>query len=91
LFLTTDYVRGNGLGSPLTDAPRGLCLAAIAIALVACLLAGWRGALGIAVAGLVFFLWRRAAVRRIGGFTGDVAGALTELIEVAVLLTLAIR
>ena len=38
----------------------------------------------------VSFLLRRAFVARLGGTTGDSAGALLELAECAVLLTLAL-
>ncbi|MCP4210284.1 MAG: adenosylcobinamide-GDP ribazoletransferase, partial [Halieaceae bacterium] len=36
----------------------------------------------------VFMLVRRAALQRLGGFTGDVAGALVELVELSLLLAL---
>jgi adenosylcobinamide-GDP ribazoletransferase len=36
----------------------------------------------------VYFCWRRLWQQRIGGFTGDTAGAMIELQEVAVLLIL---
>jgi adenosylcobinamide-GDP ribazoletransferase len=39
----------------------------------------------------VFGAWRRACQRRLGGFTGDTAGALVEMIEVAVLVILALH
>ncbi|MBK6510545.1 MAG: adenosylcobinamide-GDP ribazoletransferase [Haliea sp.] len=39
----------------------------------------------------IFLLLRWAAMRRLGGFTGDVAGAQVELVEVALLLVLASR
>ena len=54
-----------------------------------CATAGWRGALVVAVAVLVFAVWCRACLRRLGGITGDTAGALVELVEVAVLVALA--
>jgi adenosylcobinamide-GDP ribazoletransferase len=40
------------------------------------------------LAGLILLVLRRAMLRRLGGFTGDTAGALVELTEVAVLLAL---
>jgi adenosylcobinamide-GDP ribazoletransferase len=88
LFLTTPYVRENGIGSALTGASRTPCLVAVAISAALCLLQGWRGVLALAVAMLVFWLWRRACMHRLGGFTGDTAGALTEMIEVGVLVAL---
>jgi adenosylcobinamide-GDP ribazoletransferase len=43
------------------------------------------------VAILVFAFWRHACLSRLGGFTGDAAGALAEMTEVAVLVALAVR
>ncbi|GLQ47186.1 adenosylcobinamide-GDP ribazoletransferase [Dyella lipolytica] len=91
LFLTMPYVRGGGLGTVLTNAPRGTCFVALAITAGLCLLGGWRGLLALAAATLVFGVWRMACLRRLGGFTGDTAGALAEMVEVAVLVVLALR
>jgi adenosylcobinamide-GDP ribazoletransferase len=90
LFVTTPYVRQSGIGSALTHASRVPCLVALAISVALCLLRGWTGLLAVAVAMAVFGLWRRACVQRLGGFTGDTAGALTEMIETAVLVALAL-
>ena len=56
---------------------------------LACLLAGWSGLLALLVAALAFALCRRALLRRLGGTTGDTAGAVLELLECAVLVALA--
>jgi adenosylcobinamide-GDP ribazoletransferase len=89
-FLVTPYVRAGGMGAPLKGASRlGCALALIAtLALVAC--AGRPGWLAAGVAAAVFWLWRRACLRRLGGMTGDTCGALVELVEVAVLVALAL-
>ena len=90
LFLGTPYVREGGLGSamaanlPARDGWRVLLGAALA-----CLLAGWSGLLALLVAALAFALCRRALLRRLGGTTGDTAGAVLELLECAVLVALA--
>ncbi|MNG38343.1 cobalamin synthase [compost metagenome] len=53
-------------------------------------LAGLSGLLAIVVA-LVVFVWLRGQLmRRLGGTTGDTAGALVELTECAVLVVLAV-
>ena len=39
-------------------------------------------------AAIVFVVLRQLALRRLGGFTGDVAGAQVELLELAVLFAL---
>ncbi|MCC4588316.1 adenosylcobinamide-GDP ribazoletransferase [Xanthomonas sp. NCPPB 1067] len=90
-FLSTPYVRANGLGSALSQAPRaGLWLALLA-GVAACTAAGLsRAAVCIGIATLVFALWRRACMRRLGGMTGDTCGALVELTETAVLVVLAV-
>jgi adenosylcobinamide-GDP ribazoletransferase len=86
-FLTTPYVRAGGLGSRLAAAPHWACVVALLLAVVFCLLLpGWRAVVGAAVAVLVFVLWRRACLQRLGGMTGDTCGALTELVEAAVLI-----
>ena len=51
---------------------------------------GWGWLLPLGVAGATLALWRRSMRRRLGGFTGDTAGALVEMTEAAVLLALAL-
>lgn len=88
-FLTTPYVRRAGLGTALAGAPRVASSAALVAGAAVCLAAaGWRGAVAIGAGLLVFACWRHACVRRIGGTTGDTAGALAELTEAAVLVAL---
>jgi adenosylcobinamide-GDP ribazoletransferase len=92
LFLTTPYVRSRGLGSQLAqEMPRGMSLAVVMM--TAILVAGWLGRNGIVlllVSGLVFWLLRRLMQRRLGGTTGDTAGALLEIMETQVLLTVVV-
>lgn len=88
LFLDTPYVRPGGLGQALKDhLPRHTALWVLAISALGCLLLG--GWLPLLVATLAFFALRRSMLRRLGGTTGDTAGALLELLELAVVLTLA--
>lgn len=87
-FITTPYVRRSGLGAALVDAPRMACALAVLACVALCAVAGWRGAVAAGAAMLVFFAWRRACIDRIGGTTGDTAGALAELTEAAVLVAL---
>lgn len=88
-FVTTPYVRRGGLGSALKDAPRGACVMALLCVVAACIACGLPGLCALASALVVFVLWRRACLRRLGGFTGDTAGALAELVEAGVLVALA--
>lgn len=94
LFLTTRYVREQGLGAILAQYfPAGAAKAVLAaIAVATCLLLPldlWAASLMVTLA--IYLLVRVAAVRRLGGFTGDVAGAQVELVEVGLLLVLACR
>jgi len=92
LFLTTPYVRAGGLGQALADhLPRRAGWYVLLVSALLCVgMAGFKGvwAILLAVAG---FCWlRQLMMRRLGGTTGDTAGALLELLEVAVLVGLAL-
>lgn len=90
-FLTTPYVRAGGLGDPLRGAPAVGCRVAIVLAVSTSLVFGTAGVFALAAAVATGWLWRRAVVRRLGGFTGDTAGALVELVEAATLIVLVSR
>lgn len=92
LFLTTPYVRSGGMGAILAQhLPKrwawgviiligGLMLATAEIALIGSLLTGLAIFAGI----------RRLMHQRIGGTTGDTAGALVELSEAGMLVAIAL-
>jgi adenosylcobinamide-GDP ribazoletransferase len=92
LFLTTPYVRPEGLGSQMAqEMPRGMCFTVVI--LTAIMVVGWPGRIGIALllgSALVFWLLRRLMQRRIGGTTGDTAGALLEIMETQAVLVAAV-
>lgn len=91
LLLGTPYVREGGLGSALAaHVPQRAGWRALFASVLACLLAGWAGLLAVAVAAALFVLVRRALLQRLGGTTGDSAGALLELLECGVLVALAV-
>ena len=92
LFLTTPYVRAGGLGQALADhLPRQAGRWVLLLSALACvLIAGWGGVIALVVAVGVFAGVRHLMMRRLGGTTGDTAGALLELLEVAVLMALAL-
>ncbi|WP_043311751.1 adenosylcobinamide-GDP ribazoletransferase [Pseudomonas sp. ML96] len=91
LFLTTDYVRAGGLGQALSEhLPRERLPLLLALHAGAMLLLGWSALLALATAAMMFWLLRRAFVTRLGGTTGDTAGALLELAECVVLVALAL-
>ena len=86
------YVREAGLGVAAAGANRvfDLVLGSALVAIV-CLL-DWRRALvAVLVVALVTTLVAALARRRIGGATGDVYGAVTEVCQLAALLTFAVR
>ncbi len=92
LMTTTAYVRRDGIATDQAAwASRGaiggsLALAWVGIALTTSLI----GALVLAVLTLaVTWLWRRLWQQRIGGYTGDIVGALIEWVEAVLLMTIA--
>lgn len=92
LFLTTPYVRPGGLGQALAarlpKRAAGTIVAAISLGILA---VGEMLGLMLLLAGAAAFLVLRGAMRqRLGGTTGDTAGALVELTEVATVVTAAI-
>lgn len=92
LFVTTPYVRAGGLGEALSaHAPRALVIAgALLSALLLLLAPGVAGAAALLVSALLWLALRRQVLQRLGGFTGDIAGALLELIECTALLVIAL-
>ncbi|MGC1331184.1 adenosylcobinamide-GDP ribazoletransferase, partial [Pseudomonas sp.] len=63
----------------------------VLVSAIACvLLAGSKAVLVLAVALVTFLYLRRQMVRRLGGTTGDTAGALLELLEMAALIAWAL-
>lgn len=94
LFLTTRYVRVQGLGEILAQhfsrvwARR--ILIGVAVALLFFLPFDLWCAFFMALL-TIFLLVRCATTLRLGGFTGDVAGTQVELVEVGLLLILACR
>ncbi|MBK1703979.1 adenosylcobinamide-GDP ribazoletransferase [Halochromatium glycolicum] len=95
LALTTISARPEGLGTALRQTlPRRAAQGVVGFSVGALLLVlalaglGLAGLVSLMVAGLLLWRWRRSLLERLGGFTGDTAGALVELTEAAVLLTL---
>ena len=92
LFLTTPYVRPGGLGSALArHLPRraGMVVVLASVLCVAVIM-GKAGVVSLVVAAAMFLILRAMLLRRIHGTTGDTAGAMVELIETAVLVSVAI-
>lgn len=91
LFLSTPYVRAGGLGQALAEhLPRRPLIWVLVVHGVAMLLwFGFSALLALLVAAAVFCYLRRLMCKRLGGTTGDTAGALVEVVECAVLVALA--
>ncbi|UVE16531.1 adenosylcobinamide-GDP ribazoletransferase [Pseudomonas sp. LS44] len=91
LFLSTPYVRAGGLGQALAEhLPRRELPWLVGAQVLAMLLFGWPAVFILLGAGLLLIGLRRALLTRLGGTTGDTAGALVELSECLVLLILAL-
>lgn len=87
LLFTTPYVRLGGMGQLLSEyMPRRSLPALLVIHALAMLLCGWSGLAGLVLALLIWAVVRHFLCERLGGTTGDTAGALVELVEVGVLL-----
>jgi adenosylcobinamide-GDP ribazoletransferase len=84
LFATTRYVRASGVGTALAQwLPRkAAVVVVVCVALPAAVVNLWM-TLGAAVA---FVALRALMVYRVGGTTGDTAGAMVELVETAALV-----
>jgi adenosylcobinamide-GDP ribazoletransferase len=92
LFVTTPYVRAGGLGEALSQhAPRELVIGgALVCALLLILAPTIAGFTTVLAAVLLWLVLRKQVLQRLGGFTGDIAGALLELIECVALLVIAL-
>lgn len=92
LFRCTPYVRSGGLGQALAEhMPRRQLPWVLALHAAALLLLGGAAAgLGLLVALLALLWLRHLMCQRLGGTTGDTAGALVEIVECAVLVALAV-
>lgn len=79
LFITTDYVRKQGLAAAVVN---GLNSRAALIGLIpVVLIAAWFSFAGIIATLLIFTALRRLMIKRLNGCTGDTAGASVEIGE----------
>ncbi|MBJ2216125.1 adenosylcobinamide-GDP ribazoletransferase, partial [Pseudomonas sp. MF7453] len=79
-------------GQALSDhLPRIVGQQVLILSGLACILiGGFNGGIAVLLAALCFVWLRHLMIKRLGGTTGDTAGALLELLEVAVLVGLAL-
>jgi len=95
IFWRFDYASASGLGSPLaaglSERRVIVCLLLVTVVAIALLINQW--AILALFAGLTLLIvlwWKRVCYQKLGGFNGDCAGALVELLELGLLLGLAI-
>ena len=91
LFAHTRYVRAHGIAQVLAahqSRRAGTLVVAMSVlgTLAACRMLG---AIALAAAAIAYGAVRSGLVRRLGGFTGDGAGAMIEVIEAACLVAIA--
>lgn len=88
LFITTPYVRENGLGSVISSniSRKQAWIVLLLVTAGVFILAGTAAICMLGAILMTFFLLRKAMMHRIGGSTGDTSGALIELTEMTVLI-----
>jgi len=79
LFVSTDYVRKQGLAADVVNGLNGQ--AALYGLIPVLLLAAWLAPLAIIAVLLSFVSLRKIMLQRLGGCTGDTAGATVEITE----------
>lgn len=91
LLLTTAYVRENGIGADMIKVmPRPIAWGVVTlVGLLTIVALQWNAIFILVSIVLAVFLYRILLMRRLGGTTGDTAGALVEIIEAIVLLDFA--
>lgn len=90
LLMHTPYVRAQGLGNALSEyLSRKTCYAVIGFLCISSLIfLNWVAFVVIACAGLSLYSLRHFMLKRLEGCTGDTLGALIELSETFILLSL---
>jgi adenosylcobinamide-GDP ribazoletransferase len=91
LFLTTRYVRAQGLASSmLENIPRLAIWIVFVITMALLCTFKWTGLVALFSFLIIIFYLRRLFIKRIGGITGDTVGAAIELSETGLLLSFVI-
>jgi len=88
LFQTTPYVRPGGLATAIAEYSSwvGGILLPLFVGIGVLVVMGWSAALLIIAVICTFVLLRAMMIKRLGGTTGDTAGALVEVVETVVLV-----
>jgi len=87
------YARDQGLGRAIKDNSgwRELVLATLISALTAWFTFQWMGLIALIIAGVIVFFAATFVLRRIPGLTGDIYGALNEIVEVVLLVIFVVQ
>ncbi|NOX76448.1 MAG: adenosylcobinamide-GDP ribazoletransferase [Gammaproteobacteria bacterium] len=90
LLLTTPSARSGGLAQTLRDhlPRRPAAIVLLVLALLSVIVLGISGLAALMAVSVGVWLLRMLMLKRIGGCTGDTAGAVTELSETVALITL---
>jgi adenosylcobinamide-GDP ribazoletransferase len=85
------YARPEGLGAAFTQTAgrRELVIASALALVIASAALSWRGPLLLLLAGFTAWLVARAALRKLPGLTGDLYGAINEVVVAVAFLALA--
>ena len=91
LFLTTRYVRAQGLASSmLENIPRLAIWMVFVITIALLCVFKWTGLVSLFSFLIIIFYLRGLFIKRIGGITGDTVGAAIELSETGLMLSFVI-
>lgn len=86
----SDYARPEGLGKQANTIRQSDFIVAILIALVVAILCGWFWAvIALFLAYFTSWLFLKRLEKRLGGYTGDGLGAMEQIAEMTILITLA--
>ena len=82
------YARDQGVGRAIKDNAgwRQLALASVMAILTAWFTFQWMGLIALVIAGMIVWLAATFILRRIPGLTGDIYGALNELVELVLIV-----
>ncbi len=86
----SQYARENGLGKQANNMPQSSFVQAILIAFILAIICGWLwGSIALILACLTAWLFLKRLEHRLGGYTGDGLGAMEQIAEITILITLA--
>ncbi len=92
LFLTTPYAREEGIASEffVLFLHKANIIVLVGVALLSLAIFQVQAMIVVSIIVLLFAYLRWLIIKRIGGFTGDTAGALIEITEIVALIVLAL-